>query len=158
MSALPEPHEDNHFLAVHVTLLRSSLRHWTGRHLVEPGLSPEEAARRVFFAPFAIVSHGVGDDPIFSYGNRKALELFEMSWKELTSLPSRLSAEPIAQRERARLLAEVAARGFIDDYSGVRISRTGRRFVIESATVWNLIDEAGRFGGQAATFTQWQYS
>ena len=67
-------------------------------------------------------------------------------------MPSRLTAEAPDRIERARLLAEVAARGSIDDYSGVRISRTGQRFRIEQATVWNLTDETGQRCGQAATF------
>ena len=49
------------------------------------------------------------------------------------------------------------ARGYIDDYSGVRISRTGRRFLIERATVWNLTDDRDQLCGQAATFHEWRY-
>ena len=48
------------------------------------------------------------------------------------------------REERARLLETVARRGFIDDYSGVRISKTGRRFRIIRATVWNLLAEDSR--------------
>ena len=58
-------------------------------------------------------------------------------------MPSRLTAEAPDRAERARLLAEVTARGFIDDYSGVRISHTGPRFQIQRATVWNLTDDQG---------------
>jgi hypothetical protein len=93
---------------------------------------------------------------VFTYGNQTALGLFEMSWREFTSLPSRLSAEPMNQEERTRLLREVSARGFIESHSGVRISRTGRRFLIKRAIVWNLEDRAGRFCGQAATFGDWE--
>ena len=55
------------------------------------------------------------------------------------------------------LLAAVTACGFIDDYSGVRISKTGRRFKIARATVWNLLTEDGRPGGQAAMFNEWEF-
>jgi len=61
------------------------------------------------------------------------------------------------REERARLLAAVTARGFIDDYSGIRISKTGRRFRIAQATVWNLLDEHGRYAGQAAMFSRWEF-
>lgn len=44
-----------------------------------------------------------------------------------------------------------------DDYAGVRIARTGQRFLIQRATVWNLTDDQGRLGGQAATFREWRY-
>jgi hypothetical protein len=45
--------------------------------------------------------------------------------------------------------------GFVDDYAGVRISRTGKRFRIEQAIVWNVVDAEGKDHGQAATFAHW---
>jgi hypothetical protein len=68
-------------------------------------------------------------------------------------LPSRLSAEPLARDERARLLARVTEFGFVDDYSGMRISGRNKRFMITNATVWNLLDADGVYRGQAAAFT-----
>lgn len=134
-----------------------SLDHWTGRALL-PGLfNPLGLAKNVFAAPFILVSHGTEADPILNYGNAAALELWEMAWAELTRTPSRLTAEAPNREERARLLAAVTARGFIDDYSGIRISKTGRRFRIEQATVWNLLDERGVAAGQAALFSHWKF-
>lgn len=153
----PAPGPDNRFLAEHVALLASSLRHWTGRELIAVEVTDDAGARWLFEdAPFALLSHGTGVDPRFTYANRRALALFEIGWDELLRLPSRLSAEPVARAERERLLATVTARGFIDDYQGVRISRRGRRFLIRRATVWNLIDDAGGRRGQAAMFAHWQ--
>jgi hypothetical protein len=141
----------------HTQLLARSYRHCTGRDLL-PGLfNPAGLARYVFEAPFVVVSHGTEADPVLNYGNQAALKLWEMSWEELTRTPSRLTAEAPERGERARLLAAVTARGFIDDYSGVRISKSGRRFRIERATVWNLVTERGEPGGQAATFDCWEY-
>ena len=114
-------------------------------------------SKNIFHAPFVVVSHGTEADPVLNYGNAAALALWEMSWEELTSTPSRLTAEAPNREERARLLAAVTARGFIDDYSGVRISKTGRRFRIARATVWNLISENGRPCGQAAMFNRWEF-
>jgi predicted DNA-binding protein (UPF0251 family) len=57
---------------------------------------------------------------------------------------------------RAKLLEAVTRRGFIDDYSGIRISKTGRRFKISRATIWNLLTEDGKPCGQAAMFTEWK--
>jgi len=137
--------------------LARSLKHWTGRDLL-PGVSgPVELAQKVDAAPFALVSHGTEVDPILNYGNQTALALWEMSWADLTRTPSRLTAEEPNREERARLLETVARRGFIDDYSGVRISKTGRRFRIARATVWNLLTEAGRPCGQAAMFDRWEF-
>lgn len=94
---------------------------------------------------------------MLNYGNRAALALWEMPWDELTRTPSRLTAEPVAREERARLLAEVTAHGHIANYAGVRISKTGRRFRIQQAIVWNLLDEAGGHYGQAAMFDRWEF-
>lgn len=137
--------------------LARSLKHWTGRELFEyPGTS-QELAKKLFHAPFVVVSHGTQADPILNYGNRAALTLWEMSWEELTSTPSRFTAEQPNREERARLLEKVTCQGFIDDYTGVRISKTGRRFQIHRATVWNLLDDANQPCGQAAMFDQWTF-
>lgn len=116
-----------------------------------------EVARELYHAPFAVVSHNTDSDPIFNYANLKAMERFEMDWQTFTNLPSRLSAEAINQEERARLLSRVAEDGFIDDYSGVRISSSGKRFMIRHATVWNLMGEDGVYAGQAAMFSNWLF-
>ena len=138
-------------------LIARSLDHWTGRALL-PGLfNPLGLAKNVFAAPFVLVSHGTEADPILNYGNVAALELWEMSWEELTHTPSRLTAEAPNREERAQLLNAVTTRGFIDDYSGIRISKTGRRFRIAQATVWNLLDERGNYSGQAAMFSRWEF-
>lgn len=145
------------FVVRHSACLARSFRKWTGRDLL-PGLfNPLGLAKNIFEAPFALVSHGMEADPVLNYGNRRALELWEMSWEELTRTPSRLTAEVPNRAERARLLAEVTARGFIDDYSGVRISKSGRRFRIRRATVWNLLTEKNEPCGQAAMFDQWEF-
>jgi hypothetical protein len=145
------------WVMAHIADLARSLKHWTGRELM-PGVSdPAELAQKVFAAPFVLVSHGLEADPVLNYGNRAALALWEMSWEELTRTPSRLTAEAPNREERARLLAEVTRHGFIDDYSGVRISKTGRRFRISRATVWNLLTADGRPSGQAAMFDRWEY-
>jgi hypothetical protein len=141
----------------HTALLRRSLRELGGRALVEDDLTEADAARQLFHAPFVLLSHDRAPDPILTYGNLRALELFELTWPELTAMPSRLTAEAQHLWERARLLAQVAARGFIDDYSGIRISSKGRRFRIERATVWNLTGEDGDPCGQAATFSEWEF-
>jgi hypothetical protein len=157
MSVFPYPGEENKYLVEHIELLRSSLRYYTGRDLLDTALSPVDAAKNIFYAPFIVVSHDHERDPIFNYGNQAALDLFEMIWEEFTALPSRKSAELPNREERARLLAAVSSKGFIDNYSGVRISQTGKRFRIEAATVWNLRDREGNYSGQAAVFSHWKY-
>jgi hypothetical protein len=143
------------FYLRHADLLCRSYERLTGRSLFD--LAAADAPRALFQASFALVSHGVEDDPVFNYANQTALELFEMSWEQFTILPSRHSAEPANREERARLLAQVSNHGYIDNYAGVRISSSGRRFLIEDAVVWNLIDDRGSYHGQAAVFDKWSY-
>ncbi len=144
-------------IIAHTQRLARSLKQFTRRDLWSGIHSPQSLAEKVFHAPFVLVSHGTEADPILNYGNAAALALWEMSWAELTATPSRLTAEAPNREERARLLAAVAANGFIDDYSGIRISKNGRRFRIAQATVWNLLDERGKFSGQAAMFLRWEF-
>ena len=144
-------------IIAHSECLIRSLAHWTGRDLT-PGVSdPRERARVLFEAPFVLVSHGTEADPILNYGNRAALTLWETTWEELTRMPSRLTAEAPNREERARLLERVTRDGFIADYSGVRISRGGRRFRIAEATVWNLLNADHQPCGQAALFHTWTF-
>jgi hypothetical protein len=145
------------FLMQHTVCLSRSFKHWTARELL-PGVSdPLELVAKIFHAPFVLVSHGTENDPVLNYGNSAALALWEMSWEELTRTPSRLTAEAPNREGRAKLLESVTRRGFIDDYSGVRISKTGRRFRISHATVWNLLAENGGPCGQAAMFDCWKF-
>ncbi len=124
----------------------------TGRDIVPPA---PDVAHALWSDHAAIVAHGTEPDPIFFFGNETALRLFEMSFEDFTRLPSRLSAEPLARDERARLLDRVTRLGIIEDYAGVRISSNGSRFRIANAAVWNLTDAHGQPAGQAACFADW---
>ena len=141
----------------HSQRLAWSFHHWTGRSLLEPQSSPTEFARSLFEADFVLVSHGMQADPVLNYGNQTALQLWDMDWATLTQTPSRFTAEPIAQEERARLLQQAQEKGYIDNYEGVRIASSGRRFVIKNVLLWNVMDEHKQPYGQAATFDRWEW-
>ena len=153
---MDRPSPENQFQLEHVQLLVASYRRWLGRDLVASD-TPEAAAQAIYEAPFVVVSHDTAEDPIFNYGNLTALRLFAFSWDGFTSLPSRESAEPLHRDERARLLDAVSRQNYIDDYSGIRVSSSGRRFRIPQAVVWNLRDDRDRYRGQAATFEHWEF-
>jgi hypothetical protein len=141
----------------HSQRLLYSFQHWTGRSLLDASGSPPEIAQQLFEAPFVLVSHGMEKDPIFNYGNRKALELWELSWEEFTRMPSRKTAELTVQEERDRLLAETTTKGFVSNFSGVRISSTGQRFKIEDGIIWNVLDEQNQRCGQAAVYSKCKF-
>ncbi len=145
---------DRDFLRRQSALICNSYAHWTGRQLLQGETG--DVANRLFEADFAVLSHDTRPEPVFNYANRVAMRLFGMNWGEITRLPSRYSAEPMLQEERAGFLERVAQHGYVDDYSGVRIAKDGTRFLIENATVWNLLDEAGVLQGQAAMIPHWR--
>ena len=151
------PSPANNFQARHVRLLLSSFHRFVGRPLIDEGLDDLEAARQIFFAPFVVISHDAQPDPLLTYGNKTALELWETGWTTLTGMPSRLTAEPAHRDARRQLLERTDEQGFIDNYSGIRISVKGRRFQIEGAILWNLINAMDERVGQAAMFERYRF-
>ena len=117
---------------------------------------PHSAAWLYEEAPSCVVAHNTDPDPRFIYANCAAQACFEYDWNIFTGLPSRLSAGPGDRAERQRLLDRVSEHGFITDYRGLRIARSGRRFMIEDGVIWNLVDRGGALRGQAATFSTWR--
>lgn len=155
MLNLPEPAAANHYYQQHIALLLNSYQQLLKQPLFS-GDAPQSLAQQAYEANWVLLSHTAEAEPRFNYANRQAQTLFEYSWDELIGLPSRLSAEPINQQARQQLLETVAAQGYIDNYAGVRIAKSGQRFEIEQAVVWNVSDEQGRYVGQAAYFKDWR--
>ncbi len=137
--------------------LLDSYHQWLNHELIARSGTVQEQSHQLFASPFVVVSHGMQDDPILNYGNRAALALWETTFDELTRTPSRLTTEPLGRGERAQMLQRASRHGFIDDYRGIRISKTGKRFLVQGAIVWNVVDFHGRQMGQAATFSQWKF-
>jgi len=133
-------------------IIAESFARVTGDALVAQGSDP---ASTLWSHAGVIVAHGLEDDPLFFYGNRAALALFEVSAADFIRLPSRLSAGPEDRDKRAVLMEQVARDNFVRGYSGVRVSASGRRFRIEQAVVWNLLGADGALHGQAAAFGEW---
>ena len=144
-------------------LMANSFQRFTGESILgatdAARLTNIELAQAMFDAPQAIVSHGTEADPIFRYANAQALALWEMDWANFTRLPSRLSAEAAGdiQLDRNALLKAALASGWIDNYTGVRISSTGRRFDIRDTVLWNVVDDDGVRHGQAAFIRDWRF-
>ena len=131
-------------------LLAGSYRRLLGRPLAAPPPESDLAIWLYEAAPFCLLAHDTSPDPIFIYANDAAQRRFGYAWTEFTTLPSRLSAEAPNRAERQRLLEAVARDGFIADYRGLRIAKSGQRFFIEEAVVWELRDAAGGRPGPAA--------
>ncbi len=121
------------------------------------GVALAPSVPALYDLPAVVLAHGLEDPPIFFYANRAAQGLFEYDFATLTSLPSRESAQPDAREVRAAFLEEVRTQGYVANYSGIRIAASGRRFQIEDAFVWNIVDAHGERLGHAATFGEVRY-
>lgn len=137
-------------------LLAQSYRRLLGQSLVPEGMSQPAAAQWLYEdAPFGILAHTAAADPVFMYGNKAAQKCFDYTWQELTRLPSRLSAEAPNRKERQEFLERVKRDGFARGYRGVRVTKTGKRFMIEDATLWQLYDQDDHIHGQAVIIPRW---
>jgi hypothetical protein len=137
--------------------LLDSYAHWTKLELIDRSGTPLTQAERLFNSMFVVASHGTGGDPILNYGNQAALNLWVMDWQQFTRTPSRLTAESPSREERARMLEQAKIQGYISNYRGIRISSTGKRFLVDQATIWNIHKPDGTAIGQGATFSNWKY-
>ena len=154
---MPVPLTDPALIA-RCTLIAASFRRLLGRDLL-PALpsDPAQAACAIDAAPVVILAHDGGERPRFTYANATARRLWELEWERFIGMPSEQSAEPDQREAREALLARARRDGFIDDYRGIRITASGRRFAIEDVILWNLVDDAGTSRGQAATFARWTF-
>ena len=64
----------------HSTLLAWCYKHWTNKDLIPDLENTTDLARKMYEAPFVIVSHGTEPDPVFNYANKKAQELWQLTW------------------------------------------------------------------------------
>lgn len=120
-----------------------------------PSHGPEAVRWLYDDAPFCLLTQDALIDPRFVYANVTAQKCFEYGWDEFVGLPSRLSAAAPDRRQRQNFMNTVLRQGYAHDYRGRRIAKSGRRFWIESATVWNILDREGIFQGQAVLIRRW---
>jgi hypothetical protein len=137
----------------HVKQLLDSFNKYVKRDLIERSGNVEIDFRNINNSKTIVVSHNGANDPILNFGNQAALELWELNWEDFTNTPSRKTAESDFREKREKMLKIAEQDGFFDNYEGVRISATGKRFMIKQAIIWNVENEQGDNIGQAATFS-----
>ena len=113
------------------------------------------AAQEVFASSIAVLAHDHSADPLLTYANCTALRLWGRSWQTMVGMPSRLTAEESARRERASALQLAHQRAGCRGYCGIRVNQEGRRFMIHNARIWPLLDQNNDLCGQAAAFSSW---
>ena len=125
------------------------------RAFKRPLLDCESPAKDLFSSTMAVLAHDNSHDPLLIFANATALRLWERSWHEMIGMPSRYTAEEGARQQRASALKRAQNQDAFEGYSGVRVSRTGQRFMINNARIWTLWDDKGQNCGQAAAFSSW---
>ena len=147
----PAPYESTGAVMQSLTIC-GSFKEKTGDKLLDGTVMVQEAAERLFKAPFVCASHDAED--VFNYGNQAALSLWGLPWDEFVGMPSTKSAQDDdgIQSERRELLDKAAESGVIRDYSGVRQASDGRKFKVDGAIVWTITNKDGEKTGQAVRF------
>ena len=121
----------------------------------QPGQPKRLLCQNLFACGFPVLAHGTEQDPKLSYANAAALLLWDSHWDGLIGMPSRLTAPDSEQAERSSALGQAKRIDAVQNYRGIRISRKGRRFMINKAQIWTLWDAEERICGQAACFSDW---
>ena len=152
------PDVSNGYHQEHVSLLLDNLKRWTGFDLAgEYIISEDELGKRVFEADFYLLIHDESKDSILNYANKKALDLWEMTWQELINTPARETAKPDDREQRDEIMGQVNEKNFVEGYSGRRVSKSGKEFLIKDGAIWNLFAEDGKPCGRAAWFKNIDY-
>ena len=141
----------------HVETLLDSFEKLVQKQIIVRTGDPIEDLKLIEGGEFVLVSHNGGKDPILNYGNQFALNLWELNWKDFTKTPSRKTAEIDLRARREEMLKIAKEKGFYDEYEGIRVSSTGKRFRIKNAIIWNVLNKDNATIGQAAYFTDIEY-
>ena len=139
-------------------LILQSHEHAFGRPLIAYNRSGDLQRLRcqeLFFCASPVLAHDRRSDPELIYANAAALRLWQTTWGDLIGLPSRLTAPESVRRGRQRALIQAHHQEAISNYSGRRVSRSGRQFMIHNARIWSLRDDAQTICGQAASISEW---
>jgi hypothetical protein len=155
---LAAPARENDYQAVFVARVADAFARVTGKSLIaEAGLDPAALGKSAWLGDFALLTHRGDERATLNYGNRFVLQLWEMDWPSFVATPSGDTAPRNAAAARDLLMEQVAKDNFVTGYAGERISRSGRRFLIQGVTVWRLLDEKGQSFGMAAFFRHFRY-
>lgn len=141
----------------HVKRLLDSYKRFVKKELIIRSGNMKTDFELIEKASFIVVSHNGANDPILNYGNQVALKLWELNWDDFIKMPSRKTAELDLREKREEMLAIAVQNGFFDNYEGVRVSSTGKRFMIKNAVIWNVVNQDGDKTGQAATFNEVEF-
>jgi MEKHLA domain len=136
-----------------IHLSSESLKRCTGTSLLERlGVStPTEVHDH---DRFAVLSHGVQEDPIYLYFNRAAFGTFQFPEQVAYKTPSRYSAPPGPERDvtRARQVDAAVQHDHTVIPEAIRQTHHGNLIRVRNIILWNVYDENGDRVGQTAIY------
>jgi hypothetical protein len=100
---------------------------------------------------YAVLSHGIQEDPVFCYSNVAAREAFQYTEDELYQLPSRYSAPGGGERKNRQSVSNNNI-WFIP--SGIRQRKDKSLFEFRDVILWNVYNDRGIRLGQTAVYDQ----
>ena len=125
------PDAANHYCVEHVSILLNNLKRWTGFDLAgEFTIAKSDLGKGVFEAAFCLLSSDLSPDPVLNYGNQRALDLWEMSWEELTSTRSRDTARADRQSDRDGLMRQIGEMNFNLGHPSIAIRQSNLALVL----------------------------
>jgi MEKHLA domain len=106
---------------------------------------------------YAVLSHGIQDDPIFCYSNVAARDAFQYTEDEFYQLPSRYSAPGGGDRQNRQKIMEDANNANLWIIpSGIRQRKDGSLFEFRDVILWNVYNPQGVRVGQSAVYDQFK--
>jgi hypothetical protein len=138
-----------------VHLSSESLKNFTGKSLLER-LEISSVSQVHDHEGFAVLSHGVQDDPVYNYFNRAALLTFRYPESVVYRTPSRYSAPDGEERnvKRAQEVREALHQDLKEIPDAVRQTYSKDLIRIRDIVLWNVYDESGQRVGQTAVFNR----
>ena len=140
-----------------IQLSSESLKRCTGTSLFERlGVStPNEVHDN---ERYAVLSHGVQDDPIYHYFNRAAFGTFQFPEQVAYRTPSRYSAPSGPERDvtRAKQVDDAIQHDHTFIPEAIRQTYHGNLIRVRSIILWNVYDENGDRVGQTAIYDRTQ--
>ena len=148
------PQKNNSYYQKFIDLLYDGLKKYGLQQYFHNEKGEKLNAEQIYKAPFILLSHNKQtQQPKFCYANKKGLELFEYKWKEFIQTPSKNSVNENESENRKKLFKQVENKGFIEQYSGIRVSKNGKLFKIANVLVWNSPNKKY----QSALIKNWNY-
>ena len=137
-----------------ITLTSHSLQQQTGQSLLER-MQVSSIAHVHSHERYAVLSHGIQDDPIYNYFNTAALATFGYPETQVYQLASRYSAPPghLRLARDAEIQSTTTQANVVRCIpTAIRQDKNGKQFVLCDLILWNVYDEEGQRVGQTALF------